>query len=393
MGILGMVGAGLSAASKAYKASQASKSSGSSSSSSKSSGSSGGSSKSPTINDYKKQYDDAKARGDAAGMQAANNGANAIRVSQGQAPEYATTAINEASGSWIGNGKSSSSSQQNKNNNQLAYDSYAERQQREAEEYQRELERKREEEARIAQQKIQEGINQGVNRLDSQRYTIGQTNDDLARQAYIAKRQSENSLPQILASQGITGGATESTLLGLETSYGNNIGDIERQRNEQLRGLDNAILDLKNTGDLEKANAAMTSNQQALADYRDAYGQKLAQNNFAAQFMQSQQQIDQAKKQQEMQNYVNTIGAYSQNYQGEIDRLRAMGVPEDDPRILALNAARNEKMTMQLQRTSEIEKLTGGGDGNQEMTFSQAKYAWEQGYDSPEIRRALGFTN
>lgn len=46
-----------------------------------------------TIADFKKDYADAEARGDAAGMQAANDGANAIRVSQGEAPQYANVAI------------------------------------------------------------------------------------------------------------------------------------------------------------------------------------------------------------------------------------------------------------------------------------------------------------
>lgn len=46
-----------------------------------------------TIEDYKKDYEAAKAAGDAAGMQAANDGANAIRASMGVAPEYATADI------------------------------------------------------------------------------------------------------------------------------------------------------------------------------------------------------------------------------------------------------------------------------------------------------------
>ena len=43
-----------------------------------------------TIEDYKKDYESARARGDSAGMQAANDGANAIRRAQGQAEEKAT---------------------------------------------------------------------------------------------------------------------------------------------------------------------------------------------------------------------------------------------------------------------------------------------------------------
>lgn len=46
-----------------------------------------------TIEDYKKDYAEASARGDAAGMKAANDGANAIRAAQGQAAQYATADI------------------------------------------------------------------------------------------------------------------------------------------------------------------------------------------------------------------------------------------------------------------------------------------------------------
>lgn len=46
-----------------------------------------------TIDDYKKDYADARARGDAVGMKAANDGANAIRASQGKAAEVASADI------------------------------------------------------------------------------------------------------------------------------------------------------------------------------------------------------------------------------------------------------------------------------------------------------------
>lgn len=46
-----------------------------------------------TIDDYKKDYDAARLRGDAAGMQAANDGANAIRRQQGVAEQKATSDI------------------------------------------------------------------------------------------------------------------------------------------------------------------------------------------------------------------------------------------------------------------------------------------------------------
>lgn len=48
-----------------------------------------------TIEDYKKDYELAKAAGDAAGMKAANDAANALREAQGEQAQYATTAIAE----------------------------------------------------------------------------------------------------------------------------------------------------------------------------------------------------------------------------------------------------------------------------------------------------------
>lgn len=61
-----------------------------------------------TIDDYKKDYADARARGDAAGMKAANDGANAVRASQGQKAEVASSDIAKVAGGSSGNkGKSS----------------------------------------------------------------------------------------------------------------------------------------------------------------------------------------------------------------------------------------------------------------------------------------------
>ena len=51
-----------------------------------------------TIADYSRDYNDAKARGDAAGMQLANDRANAIRRAAGQQEQYATEDINRVAG-------------------------------------------------------------------------------------------------------------------------------------------------------------------------------------------------------------------------------------------------------------------------------------------------------
>lgn len=64
-----------------------------------------------TIADYKKDYEEARKNGDAAGMQAANDGANAIRKAQGQAVQSASQDIaNTASKNSTSTSKSSGTS-------------------------------------------------------------------------------------------------------------------------------------------------------------------------------------------------------------------------------------------------------------------------------------------
>ena len=60
-----------------------------------------------TIGDYKKDYEAAKSRGDAAGMKAANDGANAIRQSMGQASQVASQDIANVASGNRGGGSSS----------------------------------------------------------------------------------------------------------------------------------------------------------------------------------------------------------------------------------------------------------------------------------------------
>ncbi|MCI2106900.1 MAG: hypothetical protein LKK00_09340 [Intestinimonas sp.] len=69
---------------------------------------------SKTIQDYKDAYKEAKAKGDSAGMQAANDGANAIRSANGMATQSASQDISNTAatnnGSWIGDSSGGSSS-------------------------------------------------------------------------------------------------------------------------------------------------------------------------------------------------------------------------------------------------------------------------------------------
>lgn len=127
-------------------------------------------------------------------------------------------------------------------------------------------------------------VEQGVNRLQAQKSGINQNAEDNARQAYIMHMQAKKALPQQLASQGITGGATETANLGLQTTYQNNVNTINQNRANALQDIDNAIVELKNTGDLSTVEQVLANNQAALDAYMNNLDKQVGYNQWAQQF-------------------------------------------------------------------------------------------------------------
>ena len=129
-------------------------------------------------------------------------------------------------------------------------------------------------------------VQQGVNRLQNQIPVLNQGYDDAARQAYIINMQSRKALPQQLAMQGASGGASETAMLGLDTSYQNNLSNINTQRQNSITDIKNSIVDLQNSGDLNTAEQILGNNQNALNAYQNminnSAGYQQWLSNFAA---------------------------------------------------------------------------------------------------------------
>ena len=92
-------------------------------------------------------------------------------------------------------------------------------------------------------------VEQGTNRLNAQKANINQAAEDNARQAYIMHMQAKKALPQQLVNQGATGGMTETANLGLQTTYQNNLNDINRNKINAIQEIDNF---LKNLNEIEE---------------------------------------------------------------------------------------------------------------------------------------------
>lgn len=150
-------------------------------------------------------------------------------------------------------------------------------------------------------------VEQGTNRLEAQKSNINQSAEENARQAYVQYMQSQKALPQQLASQGITGGATETANLGLSANYQNNVNSINQNKANALQEIDNAIMDLKNSGDLAAVEQVLANNQAALDAYKTAYDKGVSYNQWAQQF--NAGRIDAARdyEAQQLQAYMDAI--------------------------------------------------------------------------------------
>ena len=103
--------------------------------------------------------------------------------------------------------------------------------------------------------------------LDMQKTQNNNYYDDIAAQAYVAKRQAESALPQRLAAYGISGGGSESAQLGLDTSYQNNINANELARQSMLQQLDYQNILAQSQANSDKANIYAQAQKDAYNAY------------------------------------------------------------------------------------------------------------------------------
>lgn len=117
--------------------------------------------------------------------------------------------------------------------------------------------------------------------LDLQKGENNSYYDDIAAQAYVAKRQAEAAMPQRLAAYGISGGGSESAQLGLDTSYQNNINANELARQNMLQQLDYQNILAQSQANSDKANIYAQAQ-------KDAYNAYLQQKQWEQQQEQAQ---------------------------------------------------------------------------------------------------------
>lgn len=121
--------------------------------------------------------------------------------------------------------------------------------------------------------------------LELQKGENNSYHDDIAAQAYVAKRQAEAAMPQRLAAYGISGGGSESAQLGLDTSYQNNINANELARQSMLQQLDYQNILAQSQANSDKANIYAQAQ-------KDAFNAYLQQQQWQQQQEQAQWERD-----------------------------------------------------------------------------------------------------
>lgn len=145
----------------------------------------------------------------------------------------------------------------------------------------------------LIQQQYEAALEAAKLSLDSQKTQVNQQYDDLARQLYIERRMSEKNLPQQMAAMGYTGGITESSTLGLQTSYAEALRQGETQRINTIASLEQAIRQAELEGNRELAAQLASLAQNTMGLYADALAQ-----------IQNQANVNYSNKYQAIQNAI-----------------------------------------------------------------------------------------
>ncbi|MEA4973752.1 MAG: hypothetical protein VB119_11385 [Candidatus Metalachnospira sp.] len=101
---------------------------------------------------------------------------------------------------------------------------------------------------------IQSRVDAVINTLNSNREDYERQFDEIARQAYVTNRQAQFALPQQLASSGLTGGASETSMLKLAANYENAVNENETNRLYMNKDIDTQIVNAQLEADSDIAS-------------------------------------------------------------------------------------------------------------------------------------------
>ncbi len=154
-------------------------------------------------------------------------------------------------------------------------------------------------------------VKEAVYELESQKDDLKQQYEDGASQAYVQNMLSQKNLEQLLAAQGLNGGASESAMVRLESEYGNNLNELLKLYNQSINQLDRDIASVRNNGEISLAqNAAQYKQALANAMLQEYQRQKEYEQRVAQMMLQAQ--INAAESEQALKDKLAYLAAQQQ---------------------------------------------------------------------------------
>ncbi len=239
-------------------------------------------------------------------------------------------------------------------------------------------------------------MNSALSNLDTEQSAIKGTYYNQRNQAAADSDIGQYNFAQYMASRGMKGNAGAMPEIYRNAGLQNRLSALGQQEAQENVAIENQRTNLRNKylSDVEAANAGVDA--QALEMYINQLNQdrayRLQERSLANQEFQTGRS-----------NFMDTIGAYSNDYQAEINRIQNDGDPSNDWKIPILNDARNRKIAemqaaqaaaeqQQFENALAMQRLYGSGGSGKPTEYAPSLSELRNGisYIEEKYKDAMG---
>jgi len=212
----------------------------------------------------------------------------------------------------------------------------------------------------------------GLSNLDKEKSAIQPKFYDARNQSNVTMNNAQRSWSDYLAQRGLnSSGLAAQGAMNTFNQYQGDIGSLNRQEKQNYADIERSRSDLNNAyeTDVASANAGIEANRM----------DKLIESQ------QNAEEINYNRNQDALKNSIDTVGAYYNDYQAEINR--RMTANPNDPLIPYLQMARQQKLEQ--EKASKEAERVAKSKAESETQSAQIKYAqdlWNNALDLWKIR-------
>lgn len=231
-------------------------------------------------------------------------------------------------------------------------------------------------------------LQEAMANLEKQKQALNLSYDNAAKQLYVDKRMSEKNAPQALAAQGYNGGLTESSLLGIQSGYEKNLLTNEQERNQGLADLEYQKINAQSENAVAAAQAAQEAGSNYYTNYASIMAQLAAQQNYES-------EQEQAKKENTQETYQNMLSyLYSTGMTPTAAQLSAAyGITTAEAQKLLKaytgKAVKSSRSSGSSSTSTTKKATTSGGSNYAEYTKDVAAMKKSGQYTTTQIEQAL----